>query len=282
FDLAQQRAGAGLMNHAVDIAPVIQAEIAQHNFVQTLAKTFAQLSIGLAIFDRNGQLALFNPALVDLTHLPAEFLSAKPDMLSFFDRLREERMMPEPKSYTSWRQEIAAVIAAAADGRYQETWSLESGQTYRVSGRPHPDKAVAFLIEDISAEIMITRNFRTELEMGQSLMDSLDDAIVAFSPSGVVTFSNEAYRAVFGVDPEGSFADVTVIDALKDWQGVLRPSPELADIRDFVQNPDNREAWMCHVHGRDGQHWVCYVQPIALGATAVRFAIAAALVEAAQ
>ncbi len=134
------------MCHAIDINAVISAEIAQRNFVQTLAKTFAQLSTGLAIFDRNSQLALFNPALVDLSALPIEFLSARPDLLSFFDRLCDSRVMPEPKNYNSWRQEIADVIAAATDGSYQETWSLDTGQTYRVSGRPHPDGAIAFLI----------------------------------------------------------------------------------------------------------------------------------------
>ena len=73
------------MFYAVDVNAVVSAEISQRKFVQTLAKTFAQLSIGLAIFDRNRQLALFNPALIDLTALPAEFLSARPNLLSFFD-----------------------------------------------------------------------------------------------------------------------------------------------------------------------------------------------------
>jgi len=272
FDVTQQRVGTVTVHHAVDIAPVIQAEIAQRNFVQTLAKTFAQLSIGLAIFDRAGQLALFNPALVDLTKLPAEFLSTRPDLAAFFDRLRETRMMPEPKSYTSWRTQIASVIAAATDGRYQETWTLETGQTYRVSGRPHPDKAIAFLIEDISAEILLTRNFRSELEMGQSLLDSMEDPIAVFSGTGVLTFSNQAYRDLFGVEPDSSFADVTIIDSIRDWQRIYRPDPAFSDIRDFVKDPGDRVAWDCALHTAHGRPWTCFVQPIARGATAVRMA----------
>ena len=60
------------------------------------------------------------------------------------------------------------MIAAATDGRYQETWSLENGQTYSIRGRPHPDGATAFLIEDITAEVTLTRNFRAELEQSQN------------------------------------------------------------------------------------------------------------------
>jgi PAS domain-containing protein len=97
YDISCVESDSGIICHAIDI----NAVIAQRNFVQTLAKTFAHLSTGLAIFDRNGQLALFNPALVDLSKLPVEFLSTRPDLLSFFDRLRDNQVMPEPKNYHS-------------------------------------------------------------------------------------------------------------------------------------------------------------------------------------
>lgn len=271
FDVSLQKVGGVTVGHAVDIEAVIDAEVAQRNFVQTLAKTFAQLSIGLAIFDRNGQLALFNPAMVDLTRLPAEFLSARPDLLSFFDRLRDKRMMPEPKNYHSWRQEIADLIAAAEDGRYQETWTLDSGQTYRVSGRPHPDRAVAFLIEDISAEILVTRNFRAELELGQSLMDTFDDALVVFSSAGVLTFCNQAYRAMWSLDPDNTFADITVIDSLKEWQTRTRPDPSQGEVRDFVMKIGERATWNAVWKMTNGDHLEIHVTPIAAGATLVRF-----------
>ncbi|WP_299619249.1 PAS-domain containing protein [uncultured Tateyamaria sp.] len=257
--------------HAVNINAVIHAEVAQRNFVQTLAKTFAQLSIGLAIFDRNGQLALFNPALVDLTSLPAEFLSARPDLLSFFDRLRDNRVMPEPKNYVSWRQEISNVIAAASNGSYQETWSLDTGHTFRVIGRPHPDGAVAFLIEDITAEVSLTRNFRAELELGQSLMDTFEDALVVFSSAGVLTFCNAAYTEMWKLDPDNSFADVTIVDSIKDWQAQCRPDPAWGDMRDYVMKLGDRAPWDARVHHLAKGEFVAQVSPIVSGATVIRF-----------
>jgi PAS domain-containing protein len=257
--------------HAVNINAVIQAEVAQRNFVQTLAKTFAQLSIGLAIFDRNGQLALFNPALVDLTSLPAEFLSARPDLLSFFDRLRDNRVMPEPKNYLSWRQEISNVIAAATHGSYQETWTLDTGHTYRVVGRPHPDGAVAFLIEDITAEVSLTRNFRAELELGQSLMDTFEDALVVFSSVGILTFCNAAYCKMWKLDPENSFADVTIVDSIKAWQAQCRPDPAWGDMRDYVMKIGDRAPWDAQIHHQTKGAFLAQVSPIVSGATVIRF-----------
>ncbi|MGJ5617732.1 PAS-domain containing protein [Sulfitobacter sp. MF3-043] len=259
--------------HATCINAVVSAENAQRNFVQTLAKTFAHLSIGLAIFDRNGQLALFNPALVDLTGLPAHFLSARPTMLSFFDRLRENRRMPEPKNYLNWRQEIADVIAAASDGRYQETWSLETGQTYSVKGRPHPDGATAFLIEDISAEVTLTRNFRAELELGQSLLDTLDDGLVVFSASGILTFSNAAYNTLWQQKPDVAFADVTILDCISVWQAGSEKNPLWHKVEDYIGAFGEREEWNMPVILNDGGLVTCQLAPISSGATLLRFRV---------
>ena len=272
YDVSVVSAGDIMIFHAIEVNAVVKSESAQRNFVQTLAKTFAQLSIGLAIFDRNGQLALFNPALIDLTDLPADFLSGRPTLMSFFDRIRENRRMPEPKNYHSWRQQITEVIAAATDGRYQETWTLETGQTYRVSGRPHPDGAIAFLIEDISAEVSVTRNFRAELELGQSLMDTFDEAIVVFSSTGVLTFSNLAYRELWGLDPDNSFADVTINDSVRAWQENCAPNKLWDGLIDFVLDFGAKTSWDMTASRLSGEQIKCTVSRIASGATVVRFA----------
>lgn len=271
FDVTVRRQQDGDLCCAADVNAVVDAEIAQRNFVQTLAKTFAQLSIGLAIFDRNRQLALFNPALIDLTALPADFLSGRPTLFSFFDRLRDQRMMPEPKSYDTWRQQMADLVTAAADGRYHETWSLPSGSVYSVSGRPHPDGAVAFLIEDITAEITLTRRFRSELEQGQAILDRLDEAIAVFSRDGVLVFSNEPFHMLWGVDPDRSFAQVTILDATRTWQDRCAPTPVWGELRDFVSGCENRSDWNAEVRLRSGETLSCSVHPIPNGATLVRF-----------
>ncbi len=273
YELSMVRRDDLTIYHATCINAVVAAEEAQRNFVQTLAKTFAQISIGLAIFDKNGQLKLFNPALVDLTGLSAQFLSARPTLLSFFDQLRENRRMPEPKNYLNWRQEIADVIAAATDGRYQETWSLESGQTYCVRGRPHPDGATAFLIEDISAEVTLTRNFRAELELGQSILDTLDDGLAVFSASGILTFSNTTYSNLWQQDPEAAFADVTIADAISVWKEKSNSCSSWGKIERFILENHIRKPWETSIFMKDEQTLKCQLLPIASGAVLVRFVL---------
>ncbi|MGP6088624.1 PAS-domain containing protein [Antarctobacter jejuensis] len=271
FEVVSRPIDGGWLHYANSINSLVNAEMAQRNFVQTLTKTFAHLPIGLAVFDRDRRLVLFNPALVDLTHLPVDFLSAKPNLLSFFDHMRENRMMPEPKNYASWRDKLYDVVSAAREDRYCETWNLPSGLTYKITGRPHPDGAVAFLIEDISAEISLTRRFRSELELTQSVLDCFDDSVSVFSRLGVLTFSNAAYRTQWQCDPDSAFAEITIVDATKDWQKACEPSPIWTDLREFVLTLRDRQSWEAELNLRDGGRLRCTVQPVAAGATMVRF-----------
>jgi hypothetical protein len=41
----------------------------------------------------------------------------------------------------------------------------------RVTGRPHPNGAIAFLFEDISQEVSLTRRFRTDLDLDRGILD---------------------------------------------------------------------------------------------------------------
>ena len=65
---------------------------------------------------------LFNPALIDVTTLPADFLSARPNLLTVFDKLRDNQIMSEPKNYATWRERLAILVAAVTEGTYTEIW----------------------------------------------------------------------------------------------------------------------------------------------------------------
>lgn len=263
----------GTIYHATSRTALIRAEEAQRDFVQTLAKTFAHLSIGLAIFNRDRQLALFNPALTDLTGLSVSFLSPRPTIDTFFDALRENRRMPEPKNYKTWRQRMADLISAAEVGKFEEVWSLESGQTYNVKGRPHPDGAIAFLIEDISAEISLARNFRAELELNQNLVDTFEDALAVFSQSGQLTFSNKAYDQLWSTPGESTVAGTSIIDTVKVWRQKSAHNPLWQNLQDSVAHGQDRREWSMQVSPNDRPPMLCKVVPIASGATVVRFSI---------
>jgi len=259
------------LHFALHADPVVRAEEALRNFIQPLTKTFAHLPIGLAIFDRNRQLALFNPALSDLTELGPEWLTARPSLRDFLDRLRENRHLPEPKDYNSWRERIAALERAAEDGSYEEHWPLPTGQTYKVTGRPHPEGAVAFLFEDITASISLQRQFRAEMEICQSVVDCLTDAIAVFSADGDLVMSNDAFATLWGIDPREMLARMSLDSAIEFWKNACRASPVWQELQAFSCHRHNRSKNSGAVRLASGTGLMVEFETLSRGAILCRF-----------
>ncbi|WP_165899248.1 PAS-domain containing protein [Rhodovulum steppense] len=270
FDCVSVMADGARLRFALPADAAVRAETALRNFVQTLTKTFAELPIGLAVFNRARELVLFNPAMLDLFHFEPEFLTARPTLIAVLDRLRETRMMPEPKDYRTWREQIMRLERDAQDGVYSDTWTLPSGQVYRVTGRPHPDGAVAFLFEDISAEMSLTRRFRCEIETGQAVIDSLDEAIAVFSGAGVLTMSNAEYAALWGQDPMLVMGTTDIAGATAVWQKNCVPG-DIGTAVELSRMIRQRKPWAGSMVHCDGRRLACRVRPVGGGAVLVGF-----------
>lgn len=269
LDVTVQRDGDVWLYYAADVSPVIRAEIAQRDFVQTLTKTFALLSSGLAIFDRDRKLSLFNPAVIDLTGLEPEFLSARPSLSAVFGALREKRVMPEPSSFQSWRHAMADLNARAAEGRFAETWTLPDGGTYRIAGRPYPNGAIAFVLEDISDEIGMSRRMREFMTRAQSALDTFDEAVAVFSPDGRLALDNAAHRTLWGYP--AAEEPPSVLEATRHWQSLTRPTPVWGEFRDFVSDFGSRAEWSAEVRMSDGRPLTCRFAPLGDGSTLAAF-----------
>ncbi|MFN3936570.1 MAG: PAS-domain containing protein [Gemmobacter sp.] len=272
FVPTEAEGATGTVGCAFPVDAAVQAEEALRSFVQTLTKTFAQLPIGLAIFDRSRRLQLFNPALTDLTGLPVDFLSARPSFFAFLDAMRDRRMIPEPKNYKSWRAQMAAMERTAAAGQFEETWSLPGGLTYRVFGRPHPEGALALLFQDITDEILRVRGFRADLELGQAVIDALDEAVAVFSPAGHMVMSNTAYSALWNHDPAGHAGDARVGGIVAVWKAGSAPDPLWQEAEAFITRSGPRRAWAAAARLNDGRALNCRFVPLAGGATLACFA----------
>ncbi|MEX5727949.1 PAS domain-containing protein [Rhodovulum iodosum] len=271
FDLSRQPEAGGTLCFAQPADAAVRAESALGEFHQTLTKTFADLPIGLAVFNRARQLVLFNPALAELCALEPEFLTARPRLGDMLDRLREKRMMPEQKDYPAWRDAITRLEKDAASGGYEETWSLPSGLTYRVTGRPHPDGAIAFLFQDISGEIALTRRFRAEMETGQAVLDGLPEAIAVFDAAGVLVAANAAYTRLWGQDPNECLGQIGLAEAGALWQARCQTDAAWSAMQAALWQIDRRAGWQGALTLRDGAVMSGRIAPLAGGARLVAF-----------
>jgi len=271
--------GEETLHYAIPADKLVHTESTLREFMQTLTKTFAQLPIGLAIFDRNRVLQMFNPSMLDLTGLSAEFLIGRPTLASVLDAMREQQVIPEPKDYRSWRKQMVALEQAAASGLFEETWTLPSGQTYRVTGRPHPNGALAFLFEDISTEMMRTRRYRADLELGQAVIDAMDSAIAVFSQDGALVMTNRAYGAMWGRSETGMLLQDGGSGTIDGWRQKAAPTLLWSDLSDYIGSFADREPWDGEFRLLDGRLIACKISAMPQGSTLVAFSVQTARLE---
>lgn len=271
FDVQTVQEEGSTLFFALPADAVVQAEGSLRDFMQTLTKTFAYLPIGLAIFDRERQLQLFNPALVDLTGLAPDLLSRRPTLFAFLDAMRDKNMIPEPKDYRNWRRQMAELERAAASGQFEEVWNLPGGQTYRVLGRPHPNGALALMFEDISSEMSRTRRYRADVELGQSVVDALDEAVAVFAPSGALVMTNAAYIALWGHDPAQSLGDTSLPALLAHWREACTPTPLWQEAESYAAELTRRPEFRGDLRLKDGRALQCRFKTLQGGATLAAF-----------
>jgi PAS domain-containing protein len=272
FEVSQSQLPSGeTLCFAVDAEDLVAAEASLRRFVETLTETFAHLPIGLAVFDKNRRLGLFNPALSDLVKIDAVWLAGRPSLRDFLERLRETRQMPEQKDFAAFRRMLTELEEGARDGTYEENWVLPSGKIFRVTGRPHPQGALAFLFEDISTAIQLERRYRAELELSQATLDRLSEAVAVFDTSGMLVFVNSAFEALWRLDPMSGLEGPGVADLSAEWERRCMPTSLWDDLRAFATGAERRTSWTGTAVTRDGLSLTVLVAPLPNGSTLVTF-----------
>jgi PAS domain-containing protein len=263
FELCETPGPSGeTLGFALEADDLVAAEASLRRFVETLTETFAHLPIGLAVFDKNRRLGLFNPALTDLVKIDAVWLAGRPSLRDFLERLRETRQMPEQKDFAAWRRKLGELEEGARDGTYEEHWQLPSGKIFRVTGRPHPQGALAFLFEDISTAIQLERRYRSELELSQATLDRLSEAVAVFDASGMLVFVNSAFEALWDLDPMQRLAGPGVAELTALWAERCGPSPVWARLAEFATAAEARTSWTATVETRAGGRLAVLVAPL--------------------
>lgn len=246
--------------YALPADEAVRAEAALRGFLQTLTRSFAHLPIGLAVFDADWRLSLFNPALGDLTGLPPAFLARRPTLHAVLDRLRELRMIPEPRDYAAWRRRLADIERVAETGHYTELWPLPAGQTFRVTGQPNAEGGVALLFENITADTARNRSLKARADLLEAAFAALDRPAAVFGPGGELIAANTAWRQLWG---EASAEDPAT--AADRCAALCQPTPFWADLRGGRCATPREDTVIL----RDGRVMRARLRPLSAGAAIV-------------
>lgn len=258
------------LGYCSDISGLVETEAALHRFIATLTETFSHLSIGLAIFDEDRRLGLFNPSFAEMLKLDPAWLASRPTLRGLLDALRTASVTPPHKDREAWQAMVADLEAQAMAGVLEDQWMLPSGQTLRISGRPHPNNAMALMFEDVSGNATLEQRYRSEIAVNRATMEQVDAGIAIFSMAGELSYANGAFARIWGLDllpgQRLSIADLTA-HIIKE----TAPALLWDDLRSFVTGQAERTIWSRAVQMRDGRTGVGTFAPMPDGSSLLLF-----------
>ena len=120
-------------------------------------------------------------------------------------------------------------------------------------GRPHPDGAVALMFEDISSEVSLTRKFRADMELYQTLLDQTPTAMAVFSSEGKMEVSNAGFDQLWQINQSGENSDLNLRDVIEILEQACAPTPLWSRILECHGDDGSQATWQDRVQTLEGQ-----------------------------
>ncbi|MEM9059411.1 MAG: PAS-domain containing protein [Pseudomonadota bacterium] len=265
------RANGDRIGFATDASTAASAERTLTRFVQTMTETFAHLTVGLAIFDRNQTLALFNPALVQMWQLEPAWLARRPSLRDIVDELRASRRLPELQDFHKWRTELLNLFENTEAADYEELWHLANGSNIRVLARPHPHGSLAFIFDDVTERMRLEQRYRHSIDLRRVTLDRLNEGIAVFGANGLLQFINQAFHDIWGTNSEVVYAAMHIRQFIPMCQQLSPDSDIWRRLHSFVTGEDNRREWEAQVTTQSGFTLNARFSPLPDGSTMAVF-----------
>lgn len=148
------------------------------------------LATPIAIFDANRGLVQSNRAYAQLWGLDPKWLRPGTDERAILDRLRTEGMLPAEPDYQAWRARHLQSYTLGVP-RESDPWHLPDGRTVQVISAPAgPKGGVIYVFEDITDQLRLKSQHRTQLDVQRSTINALNEGVAVFGTNGRLTLAN--------------------------------------------------------------------------------------------
>lgn len=257
---------------ATDAGIAASAERTLTRFVQTMTETFAHLTVGLAIFDRNQTLALFNPALVQMWQVEPAWLARRPSLREIIDELRSTRRLPELQDYHTWRSRLLSLFENTEAADYEELWHLADGSNIRVLARPHPHGSLAFIFDDVTERMRLEQRYRHSIDLRRATLDKLAEGIAVFGPNGLLQFVNRAFHEIWKTNGDTVYAAMHARQLVETCEQLTVESETWQRLYAYITGEENRQEWTTRATMRSGRVLTARFSPLPDGSTMAVFA----------
>ncbi|RDC59660.1 Sensor protein DivL [Alteripontixanthobacter maritimus] len=208
----------GIAGYAVDIEEMEEQSRAFRAFREAQRTMLDQLSIGVAQFDAERQIAFANQPFRRIFNISPGTVSTRIPFDRLLNEAREAGRLPEVRDFPEWRGEHLAWFASGET--QEEAWPLPDGTHLRIVGQPMPDGGLVLIAEDRTEQLALSATRDTLLRTRTAIFDSLFEALAVFAPDGRLQLWNRSFTGTWGLESDALKGHPSAEDLL----AALRPN----------------------------------------------------------
>lgn len=186
-------------------------ELDQH--IRAHGAVLQNLTVGIAILDKNLQLDFYNAAYANIWQLEDDYLGSRPHYGDIMETLRIHRRLPEQADFADYKRAQLRRLQTLIEP-YEDLLHAPDGTTLRTTATPHPFGGVLVTYEDVTDRLTLERNYNTLIAVQQETLNSLYEGVAVFGQDGRLKLSTKALAEVWELPPESLAGEPHIRDLL--------------------------------------------------------------------
>jgi signal transduction histidine kinase len=240
----------GSVGCAIDVSEVDAIRDQLQRATASSARILDQLSAGVALFDKDTRLVLYNAAFRSMWDLPQDWLASRPEETAILDKLRADRKLPEQANYRDWRARHLSGYRAGQNR--EELWHLPDGRTLRVLALPNGEGGMTYLYENVTDQIALESRHKALLQLQGETLDHLSEAVAVFGTDARLRLFNPVFAELWRLSPVRLREEPHIGEIIADCQSIFPGKSNWEDIHAAVTNLERVDAATGRMQRPDG------------------------------
>ena len=194
---------------AIDLNRVEELETEIRQLQSSNYQVLEQLNTAIAIFNKDKNLEFYNSTYEQLWHLNGQWLNKNPKLNDIFDKLRENRRIPEQANFLKFKQEWDEKFTSLIEPE-ENILYLPDETMLRMVVVPRPEGGLLITYEDVTSRIALETSYNTLLAVQRATLDNLAEGLAVVGGDGLIKLSNPTFYTMWDFEAPPAHAEEKV------------------------------------------------------------------------
>lgn len=186
----------GTIGCAINIDRIEDLEKEMRHMQSSNYEVLEQLRTAIAVYDGDTRLEFYNAAFEQLWALDGQWLDKKPKINDIFDKLRENRKIPEQANFVKYKQDWVEKFTSLIEPE-ENILYLPNETILRMVVVPRPHGGLLITYEDVTSSIALETSYNTLVAVQKETLDNLAEGLAVVGGDGVIKLFNPVFYTLW-------------------------------------------------------------------------------------